>query len=78
MTVYVVVSVDPTGTFGIDTPAPGVTIGRDALVGAGAVVVHDVPDGAIVVGNPARVVKHVREISAYQADALLDERRPGG
>ena len=54
------------------------TIGRDALVGAGAVVVHDVPDGAVVVGNPARVVKHVREIIAYQADALLDERQPSG
>ena len=60
------------------TLLPGVTIGRDALVGAGAVVVHDVPDGAVVVGNPARVVKQVREISAYQADALLDERHPSG
>ena len=31
-----------------------VTIGRWALVGAGSVVVHDVPDYALVVGNPAR------------------------
>jgi acetyltransferase-like isoleucine patch superfamily enzyme len=60
------------------TLLPGVTIGRDALVGAGAVVVRDVPDGAVVVGNPARVVKQVGEISAYQAEALLDERRPNG
>lgn len=35
----------------------GVTIGRRALVGAGAVVVKDVPDNAIVVGNPARVLR---------------------
>lgn len=32
---------------------PGVTIGKGALVGAGSVVTKDVPDGAIVSGNPA-------------------------
>jgi acetyltransferase-like isoleucine patch superfamily enzyme len=46
---------------------PGTTIGRDALVGAGAVVVKDVADGAVVVGNPARVVRHLSEIDAYCA-----------
>lgn len=34
---------------------PGVTIGDDAIVGAGAVVTRDVPAGAMAVGNPARV-----------------------
>lgn len=38
---------------------PGVTIGRRAMVGAGAVVTADVPPFAIVVGNPARVVGFV-------------------
>jgi UDP-2-acetamido-3-amino-2,3-dideoxy-glucuronate N-acetyltransferase len=33
---------------------PGVTIGRYAMVGAGSVVTHDVPDYGIVFGNPAR------------------------
>jgi acetyltransferase-like isoleucine patch superfamily enzyme len=34
-----------------------VTIGEGALVGAGSVVTHDVPAGAIVAGNPARVLR---------------------
>ena len=35
---------------------PGITIGENALVGSGTVVTKDVPDKAIVVGNPARVI----------------------
>ena len=38
---------------------PGVEIGEDAFVGAGAVVTKDVPPRAIVVGNPARVLRDV-------------------
>jgi len=37
----------------------GVTIGEGAIVGAGSVVTKDVPDGAIVAGNPARVLRQV-------------------
>jgi acetyltransferase-like isoleucine patch superfamily enzyme len=36
------------------TILPGVVVGAGALVGAGAVVTRDVPDGAVVYGNPAR------------------------
>lgn len=35
----------------------GITIGKNALIGAGAVVVKDVPDNAVVVGNPAKIIK---------------------
>ena len=41
------------------TILPGLRIGRKAMVGAGAVVTRDVPDHAIVVGNPARIIGHV-------------------
>ncbi|MCM2577324.1 sugar O-acetyltransferase [Streptomyces meridianus] len=36
---------------------PGVTIGNDTVVGAGAVVTKDLPPGVLAVGNPARVVR---------------------
>jgi acetyltransferase-like isoleucine patch superfamily enzyme len=39
----------------------GGTIGRDAMIGAGSVVTKDVPDYAIAVGNPARVVGYTNE-----------------
>ena len=41
------------------TILPGVTIGENAVVGAGAVVTKDVPDNAVVVGNPARVIRYL-------------------
>ena len=41
------------------TILPGVTIGENAVVGAGAIVTKDVPDNAVVVGSPARVVKYL-------------------
>ncbi len=40
------------------TILPGLTIGRDAMVGAGAVVTHSVPPNAVVVGNPARIIRY--------------------
>ena len=41
------------------TICPGITIGRWAMVGAGAVVTKDVPDYALLTGNPARISGHV-------------------
>ena len=44
------------------TILPGVVVGENALVGAGAVVAKDVPAGAVVAGNPARVIRQIAEL----------------
>jgi len=44
------------------TILPGVVIGVSALVGAGSVVVKDVPDNAVVAGNPARIIKKISDL----------------
>lgn len=43
------------------TVLPGVSIGDDAVVSAGAIVTKDVPAAAVVVGAPARVVRYVED-----------------
>ena len=40
------------------TAVPGVKIGRGAVIGAASVVTKDVPDCAIAVGNPAKIIKY--------------------
>jgi acetyltransferase-like isoleucine patch superfamily enzyme len=44
------------------TLLPGVVIGEHALVGAGSVVVRDVPAGAVVVGNPGRIIGDISKL----------------
>jgi len=44
------------------TILPGLVIGENAFVGAGSVVVKDVPDNAVVAGNPAKVIKMITEL----------------
>lgn len=45
------------------TILPFLVVGENALVGAGSVVVEDVPDRAVVAGNPARVIKRVEQLT---------------
>jgi sugar O-acyltransferase (sialic acid O-acetyltransferase NeuD family) len=40
------------------TVIPGIKIGRWSVVGAGSVVIRDVPDNCVAVGNPARIIKN--------------------
>lgn len=41
------------------TICPGVTIGNNVVIGAGSVVVKDIPDNCVAVGNPAHVIKKI-------------------
>lgn len=58
------------------TLLPGITVGRGAMVGAGAVVTSDVPEDAIVVGNPARIAGYCSAVVVPKA--ALNESEPGG
>jgi len=44
------------------TILPGIVVGEEAMVGAGSVVTKDVPDRAVVAGNPARVIATIDEV----------------
>ncbi len=46
----------------------GVTIGEHAIVGAGSVVTRDVPPYAVVVGNPARIVRRIGQSAGSATD----------
>ena len=56
----------------------GVRIGTGAVVGAGAVVLEDVPAGAVVTGNPARIIKNVDEKTLGKTQLVDDLRKVGG
>jgi acetyltransferase-like isoleucine patch superfamily enzyme len=52
---------------------PGVQIGDDSIVAAGAVVTKDVPRGSIVAGNPATVIREDIDVMAYGRFRNADE-----
>lgn len=61
------------------TLLPGITVGQYAMVGAGAVVTRTVPPHAVVIGNPARIVRYTDEAGsrAPEAPAVQAIIRPG-
>lgn len=53
---------------------PGVTVGNGCVIGAGSVVVRDIPDNCVAVGNPCRVIRPIgeRDQQHYYRDRKID------
>ena len=53
---------------------PGVTVGNNAVIGAGSVVTKDIPDNALAAGNPCRVIRQITEADRdfYYRDRRFD------
>ncbi len=45
---------------------PGVTIGRNCVIGAGSVVTRDIPEGVLAAGNPCRVIRKITEADSIK------------
>lgn len=44
---------------------PGVTIGNNVVIGAGSIVVKDIPDNSVAVGNPCKVIKMIKSFQNF-------------
>ena len=53
----------------------GVRIGKGAVVGAGSIVLNDVPAGAVVAGNPARIITEEKTEETKEKTQLMDDLR---
>ena len=54
------------------TICAGVTIGENSVIGAGSVVIHDIPANCVAAGNPCKVI---REINEHDAEFYFRDRR---
>ena len=56
------------------TILPGVTIGRNTVIGAGSIVTRDIPDNVLAVGNPCRVLREIspKDSMFYDRDKPVD------
>ena len=52
----------------------GVTIGKNSVIGSGSVVVKDIPENVIAVGNPCRVLRKIDEKDKMMKEFHLEEK----
>jgi maltose O-acetyltransferase len=52
---------------------PGVTVGKNVIIGAGSVVTRDIPDNSIAAGNPAKVIGNVEDYSRLHNQNLINK-----
>ncbi|HEY4874763.1 MAG TPA: hypothetical protein VIH86_04270 [Puia sp.] len=43
----------------------GIKIGNNVIIGAGSIVIKDIPSNAIVAGNPAKIIKYINKLAAH-------------
>ena len=57
------------------TICPGVTIGKNSVIGAGSVVIHDIPENSVAAGNPCNVIHQIdeRDSQYYFKDRIIDK-----
>ncbi len=57
------------------TICPGVTIGKNSVIGAGSVVIHDIPDNSVAAGNLCNVIRQIdkRDSQYYFKDRMIDK-----
>ena len=58
------------------TICPGVTIGDNSVIGAGSVVLQDIPENSVAGGNPCRVLRPISEkdMKYYYKEREIDEK----
>lgn len=55
---------------------PGVTIGRNSVIGAGSVVTKDIPPNSLAVGNPCKVIRTIHDEQAIGSDSSASPSHP--
>lgn len=55
---------------------PGVTIGKNSVIGAGSVVIRDIPENSVAASNPCKVIRQIdeRDSRYYFKDRVIDKK----